>query len=75
MAHGLSSCDSQDPELLRSVVAMNEFSCPKACGILVPGPGLEATYPAFQDRVLTTGPPGKSPVSTNFEKKIYSGKS
>ena len=75
MAHGLSSCNSQDPELLRSVVAMKEFSCPKACGILVPGPGLEPMYPAFQDRVLTTRSPGKSPVSTNFEKKIYSGKS
>ena len=75
MAHELSSCDSQDSELLHSVVVMSEFSCPKACWILVPGPGFESVYPAFLDRVLTAGPPGKSPVSTNFEKKIYSGKS
>ena len=30
------------------------------CGILVPGPGIEPEFPTLQNRVLTTGPPGKS---------------
>jgi len=36
------------------------LSCPAACGILVPLPGIEPASPAFQGRFLTTGPPGKS---------------
>ena len=31
-----------------------------ACEILVPQPGIEPKYPAFQNGFLTTGPPGKS---------------
>ena len=31
-----------------------------SCGILVPWPGIEPVY--YQCRILTTGPPGKSPV-------------
>ena len=34
-----------------------------ACGILVPRPGFEPASPALEGRFLTTGPPGKSPIS------------
>ena len=36
------------------------FDC-EACGILAPHPGIEPTPPALEGKVLTTGPPGKSP--------------
>ena len=42
------------------VVGPNRLSCPVACGILLPQPGIEPTSSASQDRFLTTGPPGKS---------------
>ena len=32
----------------------------KACGILVPQPGIKPATPALEGKVLTTGPPGKS---------------
>ena len=35
------------------------FGC-KACGNLAPQPEIEPAYPALEDKVLTTGPPGKS---------------
>ena len=35
------------------------LSCPAACGILVPLPGIKLTSPEMQDGFLTTGPPGK----------------
>ena len=43
-----------------SVVAVHRLSCPKACGILVPRPGIEPMSPALAGEFLTTGPPGKS---------------
>ena len=33
---------------------------PKACGILIPQPGIEPVSPALEGGFLTTGPPGKS---------------
>ena len=42
------------------LVAARGLSCPVACGILVPWPGIEPTSPALEGRFLTTGPPGKS---------------
>ena len=36
------------------------LSCPEACEILVPQPGIEPLSPALEGRFLTTGPPGKS---------------
>ena len=33
-----------------------------ACGILPPWPGIEPAPPALEGKVLTTGPPGKSPI-------------
>ena len=34
----------------------------EACGILAPQPGMGPVPPASEDKVLTTGPPGKSPT-------------
>ena len=34
-----------------------------ACGILAPWPGIEPAPSALESEVLTTGPPGKSPIS------------
>ena len=41
----------------------HRFSCPTACGILVPRPGIKPMSPALAGRFPTTGPPGKSPLS------------
>ena len=41
------------------------FGC-EACGILASRPGISPAPPALEDKVLTTGPPGKSPPSTDF---------
>ena len=49
-------------ECAGSVVAAYGLSCPEACGILVPRPGIEPVSPALEGGFLTTGPPGKSPV-------------
>ena len=38
----------------------NQLSCPTACGILVPRPGIEPISLALEDRFLTTESPGKS---------------
>ena len=43
-----------------SLVAAHRLSCPVACGILVPWPGIEPMSPALEGGFLTTGPPGKS---------------
>ena len=48
------------PECVDSVVEAHRLSCPVACGILIPGPGIEPMSPALAGRFLTTGPPGKS---------------
>ena len=47
--------------LHRVLVAARGLSCPAACGILVPRPGIEPASPALAGGFLTTGPPGKSP--------------
>ena len=36
------------------------LSCPAACGILVPRPGIEPASPALEGGFFTNGPPGKS---------------
>ena len=46
-----------------SIVVLG-FSCPMACGILVPQPGIKLVSPQLQSRFLTTGPLGKSPIPT-----------
>ena len=61
-ACGLSSCGVCALERAGSVVVVHGLSCPAACGILVPQPGIEPTSPALEDGFLTTGPPGRSHV-------------
>ena len=60
----LSSCGMQVFSLslrcVSSVVVAHGLSCPTACGILVPQPGIEPASPSLAGRFLTTGPPGKS---------------
>ena len=56
----LSRCGAQAPEYAGSVVTMRELSCPTACEILVPRPGIEPMSPALEGGFLTTGPPGES---------------
>ena len=41
------------------VVVAQGFSCPLACGILLPRPRIEPMSPALAGGLLTTGPPGK----------------
>ena len=48
------------PEHAGSVIAVSGLICPMACGVLVPWPGIEPTFPALEGRFVTTGPPGKS---------------
>ena len=57
------SCSTQDLSFQRagSVVAACGLSCPVACRILVPRPGIEPASPALEGGFSTTGPPGKSP--------------
>ena len=43
-------------------VAPCGLSCPAACGLLVPRPGIKPTSPALEGGLLTTGRPGKSPT-------------
>ena len=45
-----------------SFVVVRGISCSQAYGILVPRPGIEPAFPALQGGLVTTGPPGKSPV-------------
>ena len=59
--HGLlSSCGTQAPGHVGSVVAAVGLSCPMVCWILVPRPGLEPVSPEMEGGFFTTGPPGKS---------------
>ena len=41
------------------IVVARGLSCPKACGVLSPGPGMEPASSALEGRFLTTGPPRK----------------
>ena len=45
-----------------SVVAAHGLSCPTACGILVPRPGIKPMSPTLEGGFSTTGPPRKSPL-------------
>ena len=45
-----------------SFVGACRLSCSMAFEILVPQPRIEPVSPVLEDRFLTTGPPGKSPV-------------
>ena len=45
---GFSRCGTQALEYLGSVVVAHGLSCPKACGILTPRPGIKPESPAFE---------------------------
>ena len=55
-------CGMQSLSLRRtsSVVVARGLSCPAACGILVPQPGIQRVTPTLEGGVFITGPPGKS---------------
>ena len=53
-----------------SVVVVQGLSCPEACGILVPRPGIEPLPPALASRFSTTGPPRKS-LDSFFKPSIF----
>ena len=68
VARGLpSSCGAWSPERAGSVVVAHGLSCPTACGILVPLPGIESASPALEGEFVTTGPPGEVPPSAIFQ--------
>ena len=48
-------------ECMGSVVVAWGLSCPAACGILAPQPGIKPTSPALQRGFLTTGHQGSPP--------------
>ena len=52
--------------LCHILVAAHWHSCSKACGSLVPWPGVESESSALQ-RELTSGQPGKSPECSIFD--------
>ena len=59
-AHGLLfSCGMWALGHMGSVVAAHGLSCPMACGILVPQPGIKPMSPALEGRFLTTELPRK----------------
>ena len=47
------------------------LSCFETCGILLPQPGIEPTFPALQGRFLITGPSGKAPVELSGMIEIF----
>ena len=61
--HGFSSSGVQASVVVVAHSALYGLSCPSACGILVPQPGIEPMSPELQDEFLSTGPPRKSPQS------------
>lgn len=48
------------------------LSCPEACGILVPHPGIKPAFPALEDGFSITGPPRKSLICSGFIAVQYS---
>ena len=55
-----SNCNLQALEHAGSVVVTGGLSCPAACGILVPQPGIKPASAELKGRFLTSGQPGKS---------------
>ena len=76
---GFSSCGARAAGCLgsvvlwhvTSVVVARRLSCPAACGILVPRPGIEPASPALEGGFFTTGPLGKSLGSLLTFKEIF----
>ena len=55
-----AGCRLSGRSLWASLVVVHGLSCPTACGILVPRPGIEPMPPVLEGGFSTTGPPGKS---------------
>ena len=53
-------CCVQASVVAGSLVVVNWFICPMACGILVPRPEIELASPAMEGGFLTPETPGKS---------------
>ena len=68
---GFSCCGVWTLECAASVAAVCGFSCPMACTILVPRPGVEPTSSALGGGFLTTGPPGTHPLPTVFSTVVF----
>ena len=49
-----------------SAVVVLGLSCPTACGILVPRPGMKPLFPALEGGLLTTGPSREIPRPTSI---------
>ena len=62
----LSSCGTWAPEGESSVIVACGLSCPDACGILVPWLWIKSISPSLEGRLVTAGPPGKSPWYQEF---------
>ena len=56
-----------------SLVVVCGLSCPTACGILVPRPGIEPTQPALEGRFLTTGTLWKSHREFHYKEEERNG--
>ena len=54
-----------------SLVVVHGLSCPVACGILVPRPGIEPESPPLASGFLTTGPPWGYPPQSLVEALAY----
>ena len=58
-----------------SVVVAQELRFSVVCGSLVPWPGIEPMFPAWQGGLLATGPPGKYPkhffLTSSFSLRIF----
>ena len=67
VAHGFQGAWALSLRHVSSVVVACGLSCPEACGILVPLPGIEPMSPALEGGFFTTGPPGKSPYGAKFK--------
>ena len=57
---GFSCCEAQVLGHTGAILVVHGLSCPAACGILLPAPGIEPMSPALSGGFLTTRPPGKS---------------
>ena len=59
VARGLQACGLCSLWHTGCLVEVRGLSCPSACGILVPWPGIEPASPELKGGFFTTGPPGK----------------
>ena len=56
--------------LYQVLVVVHEPSCPMACGILVPQPGIKPAPPALEGELFITWPPGKSQWYLLIEERL-----